>query len=31
LLFILGPFAIIANLGQIAVAYFVARAIVRWG
>ena len=30
LLVILGPFAIIANIGQLVVAYFVARALVKW-
>jgi hypothetical protein len=31
LLFIFGPFAAIVNIGQLAIAYFVARAIVKWG
>jgi hypothetical protein len=31
LLVIFGPFAIVATIGQYAVAYFVARAIVKWG
>jgi hypothetical protein len=31
LLFIVGPFAVIASIGQLAVAYFVARTVVRRG
>jgi hypothetical protein len=31
LLFIFGPFAVIVNIGQLVVAYFVARAAVKWG
>jgi hypothetical protein len=31
LLVVFGPFVLIANFGQLAIAYFVARALVRWG